>query len=213
MQRIATFFPIFVYHVKLLFFFFHVSFNEMRALKTIFLSTLRSVSLSLPSTLLHGSLTVEFAEWKTFSCLFFAAKAENEKFYELSCFVKNNNIGLINNSFPGFVSIYFGCFRKNCENIKVYNPFSLSGMLEVHLASRRHESSSVSDDAKTFFPHEMFSFTEVPMNPPVIHGIRSRYKLNDIVRGNCTSKHSRPAVNLTWTINDIIVSETVFVSL
>lgn len=51
-----------------------------------------------------------------------------------------------------------------------------------------------------------FFFTEVPMTSPVIHGLRPRYKVNDIIRGNCTSKYSRPATNLTWTINDIIVS-------
>lgn len=52
-------------------------------------------------------------------------------------------------------------------------------------------------------------FTEVPISSPVIHGIKSRYKVNDIIRGNCTSKYSRPAANLTWTINDIIVSENI----
>lgn len=46
----------------------------------------------------------------------------------------------------------------------------------------------------------------MPMTSPVIHGLRPRYKVNDIIRGNCTSKYSRPATNLTWTINDIIVS-------
>lgn len=48
--------------------------------------------------------------------------------------------------------------------------------------------------------------TEVPVSSPVIHGLKPRYKVNDIVRGNCTSKYSRPAANLTWTINDIVVS-------
>jgi hypothetical protein len=56
-------------------------------------------------------------------------------------------------------------------------------------------------------------FTEVPISSPVIHGIRSRYKLGDIVRGNCTSKYSRPAANLTWTINDIIVSINISIRL
>ena len=45
------------------------------------------------------------------------------------------------------------------------------------------------------------------MSAPVIHGIRPRYKVNDIIRGNCTSKYSRPAANLTWTINDVTVSK------
>lgn len=40
----------------------------------------------------------------------------------------------------------------------------------------------------------------------MLHGIKNRYKVGEIVRGNCTSKHSKPAANLTWTINDNIVS-------
>ncbi|XP_061393772.1 uncharacterized protein LOC133329299, partial [Musca vetustissima] len=41
----------------------------------------------------------------------------------------------------------------------------------------------------------------VPARDPVITGIRSRYKVGDIVRGNCTSGHSRPGANITWYIN------------
>ncbi|CAD6997362.1 unnamed protein product [Ceratitis capitata] len=43
--------------------------------------------------------------------------------------------------------------------------------------------------------------SEVPGKDPIITGIKSRYRLGDIVRGNCTSRHSKPAANLTWTIN------------
>lgn len=69
------------------------------------------------------------------------------------------------------------------------------------------ESESLSRLTKLLF------IPEVPPNPPVIHGIRSRYKVNEIIRGNCTSKLSRPAVNLTWTINDIIVSINIVTSI
>lgn len=50
-------------------------------------------------------------------------------------------------------------------------------------------------------------FLAVPGKDPVITGIRSRYKVGDIVRGNCTSSHSRPAANITWTVNGYEVSE------
>lgn len=61
--------------------------------------------------------------------------------------------------------------------------------------------------SKPFFtPYSLFLFTEVPHTSPQIQGIRSRYKIGDIVRGNCTAKYSRPAANLTWTINDVPVS-------
>lgn len=49
-------------------------------------------------------------------------------------------------------------------------------------------------------------YVDVPAARPEIHNIKQRYRLGDIVRGNCTSKPSRPAANLTWTINDIPVS-------
>ena len=53
----------------------------------------------------------------------------------------------------------------------------------------------------------MFVFiSEVPVSQPTIHGMKNRYKIGEIVRGNCTSKYSKPAANLTWTINDNIVS-------
>lgn len=51
--------------------------------------------------------------------------------------------------------------------------------------------------------------TEVPGGPPQIHNIRAKYKLGEIIRGNCTSRYSRPAANLTWTINDIPVSNVI----
>lgn len=51
-----------------------------------------------------------------------------------------------------------------------------------------------------------YVISEVPVSQPSIHGIKNRYKIGEIVRANCTSKYSKPAANLTWTINDNIVS-------
>ncbi|XP_049304592.1 uncharacterized protein LOC105232449 isoform X1 [Bactrocera dorsalis] len=65
-------------------------------------------------------------------------------------------------------------------------------------------SCEVSADAPSF--HTEISageleVVEVPGKDPAISGIKSRYRVGDIVRGNCTSRHSKPAANLTWTIN------------
>ncbi|XP_053958447.1 uncharacterized protein LOC128863348 [Anastrepha ludens] len=65
-------------------------------------------------------------------------------------------------------------------------------------------SCEVSADAPSF--HTEISageleVVEVPGKDPIITGIRPRYRVGDIVRGNCTSRHSKPAANLTWTIN------------
>lgn len=51
-----------------------------------------------------------------------------------------------------------------------------------------------------------FPFAEVPEHRPAISGIRIRYRVGDIFRANCTSRNSKPAANLTWSINDHPVS-------
>ncbi|XP_055594304.1 uncharacterized protein LOC129745328 [Uranotaenia lowii] len=67
-------------------------------------------------------------------------------------------------------------------------------------------SCEVSADAPSF--HTMIvtgdlEVCEVPKHVPFIHGIRQRYRLGDIVRGNCTSAHAKPPANLTWFINEV----------
>ncbi|XP_054265293.1 uncharacterized protein LOC128988109 isoform X1 [Macrosteles quadrilineatus] len=42
---------------------------------------------------------------------------------------------------------------------------------------------------------------EVPRNPPELSGIKSKYRVRDTLRANCTASPSKPAVNLTWGIN------------
>lgn len=44
--------------------------------------------------------------------------------------------------------------------------------------------------------------TELPLHRPAIHGMKRKYRIGDILRGNCTSDGSKPAANLTWYIND-----------
>lgn len=40
----------------------------------------------------------------------------------------------------------------------------------------------------------------------MVTGIQARYRIGDLVDGNCSIKYSKPAANLTWTINGIVVS-------
>uniref|UniRef100_A0A1A9WTZ3 Ig-like domain-containing protein n=1 Tax=Glossina brevipalpis TaxID=37001 RepID=A0A1A9WTZ3_9MUSC len=46
---------------------------------------------------------------------------------------------------------------------------------------------------------------ELPTQRPIITGIHSRYRLGDIINGNCSLDYTKPAANLTWWINDIQV--------
>ncbi|XP_075150368.1 uncharacterized protein LOC142224479 [Haematobia irritans] len=74
----------------------------------------------------------------------------------------------------------------------------------VNAAATGKYSCEVSADAPSF--HTLIGAGEmeivvVPGKDPVITGIRSRYKVGDIIRGNCTSGHSRPGANITWNVN------------
>ncbi|XP_041674903.1 uncharacterized protein LOC108105196 isoform X2 [Drosophila eugracilis] len=75
----------------------------------------------------------------------------------------------------------------------------------VTMATSGKYSCEVSADAPSF--HTLIAAAELevietPHNAPFIAGIRPRYRVGDILRGNCTSRHSRPAANLTWTVNN-----------
>nr|CAD7428897.1 unnamed protein product [Timema monikensis] len=47
----------------------------------------------------------------------------------------------------------------------------------------------------------VFSCPEVPIDRPVITGVRPRYKPGEVLHGNCSSSWSRPAARLAWFIN------------
>ncbi|KAI9575919.1 hypothetical protein GQX74_011720 [Glossina fuscipes] len=73
------------------------------------------------------------------------------------------------------------------------------------MATAGKYSCEVSADAPSF--HTLIAagelqVVELPHHQPLITGIRSRYHNGDILRGNCTSRHSKPAANLTWTVNN-----------
>ncbi|ETN64668.1 hypothetical protein AND_003581 [Anopheles darlingi] len=69
-------------------------------------------------------------------------------------------------------------------------------------------SCEVSADAPSFHTSIVSGDMEVvepPPGKPSISGLLNRYQLGDILRGNCTAINSKPAANLTWTINDVPV--------
>ncbi|XP_017845463.1 uncharacterized protein LOC108601971 isoform X2 [Drosophila busckii] len=92
--------------------------------------------------------------------------------------------------------------------IKVRRPASNESQVVldvVTMPTSGKYSCEVSADAPSF--HTLIAAAELevietPHNPPFITGIRPRYRVGDILRGNCTSRHSRPAANLTWTVNN-----------
>ncbi|XP_052867395.1 uncharacterized protein LOC128273467 [Anopheles cruzii] len=66
-------------------------------------------------------------------------------------------------------------------------------------------SCEVSADAPSFHTIIVSGDMEVvepPREQPSVTGLQARYRPGDILRANCTSHNSKPAANLTWTIND-----------
>lgn len=41
----------------------------------------------------------------------------------------------------------------------------------------------------------------MPSGDPEISGFKTRYRINETLKANCTSKDSRPPANLTWFVN------------
>ncbi|XP_061387933.1 cell adhesion molecule 3-like, partial [Musca vetustissima] len=76
----------------------------------------------------------------------------------------------------------------------------------VSLAISGRYACEVSADAPSFHTTMMggvMDVVELPTQRPIITGIHSRYRLGDVINGNCSSDYSKPAANLTWWINDI----------
>ncbi|XP_046664662.1 uncharacterized protein LOC124357185 [Homalodisca vitripennis] len=99
--------------------------------------------------------------------------------------------------------------------------FPIPGLSELHVdKSRSNETQlfltsvttsltgqyncEVSADAPSFHTAIVaanMDVVEVPSFPPTLTGIKSRYRLKDVMRANCTAAPSKPAVNLTWGLN------------
>ncbi|XP_043515298.1 uncharacterized protein LOC122531440 [Frieseomelitta varia] len=65
-------------------------------------------------------------------------------------------------------------------------------------------SCEVSADAPSFQTacvQGTMNVVELPSQGPSIHGLRRKYRIDDMLRLNCTSGRSKPAANLTWYIN------------
>ncbi|XP_017155050.1 uncharacterized protein LOC108163992 [Drosophila miranda] len=89
--------------------------------------------------------------------------------------------------------------QSNASHVLLRNvPTSISGKFacEVSADAPTFDTSIVAADMEV---------VELPTQRPIITGIHSRYRLGDIVNGNCSSDYSKPAANLTWWINDIQV--------
>uniref|UniRef100_A0A182PJ75 Ig-like domain-containing protein n=1 Tax=Anopheles epiroticus TaxID=199890 RepID=A0A182PJ75_9DIPT len=72
--------------------------------------------------------------------------------------------------------------------------FSSSGRYRCEVSAEAPSFQTVSD-------HGVMLVVVLPEEDPYITGGKPRYQIGDIVRVNCTSGRSKPAVHLTWNIN------------
>lgn len=81
-------------------------------------------------------------------------------------------------------------------------------LLAVPLSISGKFTCEISVEAPSFLTAMMsgeMEVVELPEQRPIVTGIHSRYRLGDLVDGNCSIKFSKPAANLTWTINGVVV--------
>ncbi|XP_012274232.1 uncharacterized protein LOC105696387 [Orussus abietinus] len=78
-------------------------------------------------------------------------------------------------------------------------------LTDLELQSAGTYSCEVSADAPsfhTFIVDATMSVAELPTQGPSIDGLKTKYRLGEGLRGNCTAGRSTPAANLTWFVND-----------
>ncbi|XP_030375053.1 uncharacterized protein LOC115624490 [Scaptodrosophila lebanonensis] len=77
-------------------------------------------------------------------------------------------------------------------------PLNISGKFtcEISVEAPTFQTAMVSGEMEV---------VELPEEHTMVTGIQARYRIGDLVDGNCSIKYSKPAANLTWTINGIVV--------
>lgn len=99
----------------------------------------------------------------------------------------------------------------NCSAKKTTNPFFWavdSAVWEWSMAMLEKKSSSIVPLTKFYVLFFFFSsfHAELPESRPTLYTEYDRYEPGDVLRANCSSPPSRPQVELTLTINNMVVS-------
>ncbi|KAL9874512.1 beaten path Ic isoform 1-T1 [Glossina fuscipes fuscipes] len=77
-------------------------------------------------------------------------------------------------------------------------PLNISGKFtcEISVEAPSFQTAMISGEMEV---------VELPIEQASVTGIQPRYRIGDLVDGNCSIKYSKPAANLTWTINGVVV--------
>uniref|UniRef100_A0A1I8NMA3 Ig-like domain-containing protein n=1 Tax=Stomoxys calcitrans TaxID=35570 RepID=A0A1I8NMA3_STOCA len=162
-----------------------------------FILALRNVSVTIPLAVKRGDNAILICNYDIENDTLYTVKwyRGRREFYRYT--PKENPAWKIFPSAANGLSV--DTTQSNASHVLIRNvPLSISGRY----------ACEVSADAPSFHTTMMMGImdvVELPTQRPIITGIHSRYRLGDVINGNCSSDYSKPAANLTWWINDIQV--------
>ncbi|XP_036321972.1 uncharacterized protein LOC118735986 isoform X2 [Rhagoletis pomonella] len=154
-------------------------------------TALSNVSVSIPSAVKRGDNAILICNYNLEYDNLYTVKwyRGRREFYR---YTPKENPAL--KIFPASGGYTVDMSESNATHVFIRNPTSGKYSCEV---------SADAPSFDTFFVSGEMEVVELPTQRPVVTGIHSRYRLGDIINGNCSSDFSKPAANLTWWINDI----------
>ncbi|XP_037821505.1 uncharacterized protein MAL13P1.304-like [Lucilia sericata] len=161
-----------------------------------FILALRNVSVTIPLAVKRGDNAILICNYDIENDTLYTVKwyRGRREFYRYT--PKENPAWKI---FPSTNGLNVDTTQSNASHVFLRN---------VSTAITGRFACEVSADAPSFHTSVMsgeMDVIELPTQRPIITGIHSRYRLGDVINGNCSSDYSKPAANLTWWINDIQV--------
>uniref|UniRef100_A0A1A9ZH02 CD80-like immunoglobulin C2-set domain-containing protein n=1 Tax=Glossina pallidipes TaxID=7398 RepID=A0A1A9ZH02_GLOPL len=116
----------------------------------------------------------------------------------IGSFIPKNSQKLYNNAAIRRIIV-----KRNLSNqshvVLLAVPLNISGKFtcEISVEAPSFQTAMISGEME---------IVELPIEQASVTGIQPRYRIGDLVDGNCSIKYSKPAANLTWTINGVVVT-------
>lgn len=153
-------------------------------------TALSNVSVSIPSAVKRGDSAILICDYNLEYENLYTVKwyRGRREFYR---YTPKENPAL--KIFPASGGYSVDMAESNATHVFIRNPTSGKYSCEV---------SADAPSFNTFLVSGEMEVVELPTQRPIITGVHSRYRLGDIINGNCSSDFSKPAANLTWWIND-----------
>ncbi|XP_039952943.1 uncharacterized protein LOC120769808 [Bactrocera tryoni] len=154
-------------------------------------TALSNVSVSIPSAVKRGDNAILICNYNLEYENLYTVKwyRGRREFYR---YTPKENPAL--KIFPASGGYSVDMAESNATHVFIRNPTSGKYSCEV---------SADAPSFNTFLVSGEMEVVELPTQRPVITGIHSRYRLGDVINGNCSSDFSKPAANLSWWINDL----------